>query len=445
MSIDEHESVGPNPRREDPRSAPMIEGAATQIEPNESDPSEMERTQAVAPDAPAAHEPAQRTGRTSASIALALSVLAAAGVGALAYRDLSAPSIDPARLDQIDARVAALQKQAAASGDLDTRIATLERSARSIGDAARAAQAQAAAAMDAAKSASNTARDAQQTAAKQPAAVAQAAQSAQSDAAALARLEARVGALESRPDPAKSVAQIVADQSDLSGKVAALSTQIAALEKTASDLNASISEQKKTIAPLQALLDQPKIDPAAIKAQTQDALQQSRAAALTVVARAIQASVDSGRPYQADLDAARRLGADASMVSALAASAASGAATPGALQQSFQRLVESAPDQASSPVQGGLMNRLAREAGRLVEIRSDKQAGGSSSAPAAHVESALARGDIAGALAARHQLSPSELAKTQDWAKQAQSALDARAAADSLLKGATDRLGKAPA
>ena len=423
---DDEDASRANPRRGERRAPQIIEGVAQESQldpPAEAPPSAAGTLEQDAPqsaeEAPyvagSTQEAAPAASRNPATIfaliALSLSILALGGAAALTWRDFYARGAAQAELRS---QVAALQG----------RLAAVAAAQKSSAAALTKERDHAAAAMQTAQAASKSAN--------QALAAARSASSAASSSE-IADLRKQVAALAARPDPAALKSALA----DAQGKLDALGKKVQSLD---SDMSA----QAQRIAPLQTLLNAPKLDVPAIEASNAEAVAEARSAALVVVARALEKGVDSGSPYEAQVVAARRLGADPKQLNALEASATDGAPTAAVLRQKFEPL--------AGPILAGvdrkhattILGRLTSGLGRLVSVRTIGQAAsGDSAALVGQIEGALARGDVAAALAARDKLSSKGKGVTKAWAAQARARLAAQQNARAVLRAAIERLGKA--
>ncbi len=156
-----------------------------------------------------------------------------------------------------------------------------------------------------------------------------------------------------------------------------------------------------------------------------------RAAALALALGQLEAAVLSGRPYAAALERMRRLGEGMprllSVLASLETGAEKGVPTRAAL---FQRFAEIAPRLAGeASFSGGtqLLDRVLKRIGSVVALRRvDENAGDVS--PVTRAERAVARGDLAAAVAALDGLG----GPAGDWVGAARRRLAAEAALEAL-------------
>ncbi|SED08169.1 hypothetical protein SAMN05519104_2751 [Rhizobiales bacterium GAS188] len=122
----------------------------------------------------------------------------------------------------------------------------------------------------------------------------------------------------------------------------------------------------------------------------------ANAPSILVMARAVATDLGSNLPYGGELDALARLGADPKSVEALRPFADKGAPSPAALAADFQGELNAARAKvADAVVPTSLWDRSMAMLGRLVRVR--RIGADEPGTPAATVENALTRGDIAAA------------------------------------------------
>lgn len=445
-----NKAVSPNPRRGERRTPPVIEGTAQDVRnlppeaeekakdphlsPEATEPSPQEAAEvAQAETGTAPHAPerrASRRGEALAVIALLLAVLALAATAGLGWRSLrSGANANAGLRSQIAAltsRVAALEASKTALGKLDQRVANLAENLKTASSNAETAQNEARQALAQAK-----------TAAAKPA-------DAANPEPDLTALEKRIAALEKNSSFPALQSELVAQGAAATKKLTALGGQLAEVDRQITDLHSKIAAQDSRLNPLEALLKAPKIDVAAIQASTTKAVNEAASSALIVVARALQKAVDLGAPYAGQVAAAENLGADPVQLKALRASAKTGVLTAASLRRSFEPLVGPILAGVGKNHAKGFLGRLASGLGKLVRVRAIGQTTGNDPVSlVGQIESALTRGDVDDALAARRRLPPKAKAVTEKWAAQAEARIAAQKAARSLLNDAIDRLGKA--
>jgi hypothetical protein len=120
------------------------------------------------------------------------------------------------------------------------------------------------------------------------------------------------------------------------------------------------------------------------------------APSILVMARAIEVDLKSGVAYVGELDALSRLGVDAKLVETLRPFAEKGAPSAASLAADFEAELEAAREKvANATPPANLWDRLTALLGRIVRVRhiGADEAG----SPAGTVETALLRGEVAGA------------------------------------------------
>ncbi|MEX0591034.1 MAG: mitofilin family membrane protein [Xanthobacteraceae bacterium] len=249
---------------------------------------------------------------------------------------------------------------------------------------------------------------------------------------AISESEQRLAAIERRPAP---------QPTDLSG----VNERTAGIEATLKDLRGSLADLRRM-----AEQAPPAATPTAVDALANriggleeriSALAAPRPAPATtslaaeiVVLNALSDAIRSGKPFLKELEAARaRLGERAAPLAALEPHAAKGLPTVPELAERFSVL---APELLRGPEpEGGIFSRLLTNATRLVEIRPiGEPEGASVGAVVARMETKLARGDLAGALAEVDLLRDSVKSIVSDWTAAAVRRRDA----EQIVKQLTD-------
>lgn len=174
----------------------------------------------------------------------------------------------------------------------------------------------------------------------------------------------------------------------------------------------------------------------AVERSAQAAPGTENAAALAVVAQALLNGLERPSGYALELAAATNLGASPEAVSALQPFADKGLPTFRDLSSAFAEQVEPAPAPApvGAPVPQGWMDQLLASSTQLVRVTPPPKPGAATNTAA--TASALAQGDIAGALAAREKLPEALQKATASVAKTANARLAAKQAAQALLTSA---------
>jgi hypothetical protein len=257
--------------------------------------------------------------------------------------------------------------------------------------------------------------------------------------AQLKALEDRLAAIENTPPTAVPTA-------NLEPRIAALAQDIAALKNAAppdtTALQSDVASLHQQLDALSARLEKlPQDDRvAAVESKLAETTTRvdeigrttNNAAALApaVAADALQAALDSGRPFKNELAALKGLGVDAASVDALAQQAQTGLPTVADLRQRFEQAIASVTLEKPIPENTGAIDRLLQSAESLVSIRpAHPVAGSDPGAIVARIRAALDVGDLNSALAEWDALPDAIKASTADWANLAK----ARLAADGLI------------
>jgi len=246
--------------------------------------------------------------------------------------------------------------------------------------------------------------------------------------ARLTALETRLGAAEAALKQAGAAAdgQATARVNALEGSVGTLTTAVADLRRRLDEIGAPpagvtamppvdleslttrVAALEEAAKAVQAALARPAVP------------EPDQAARLAAAVMALRAAAESGAPYAAELAAVRGVAPGNPRLAALEPFAASGLPSLAALGTELAGLVPKAPPRAEPARQeGGWMERLQSTFSRLVRVRPADDA-----APAAGVyapvQAAVARGDIAAALAAAQGLPEAQRAPIEPWIKKAQ-------------------------
>ena len=203
------------------------------------------------------------------------------------------------------------------------------------------------------------------------------------------------------------------------GELDALVNRVAAVERAAKSVEAELAKRSA-------------------------AASQDQAVRLAVAAAALTTAVERGEPFAAELAAVKALAPAPELLAALDGFAASGVPAPAALARELAALVPALNAAAGAPPRnGGLLDRLAANAEKLVRIRPLEDAPGSDPAAiVARIEVKAARADLAGALAELSQLPANVRAPAEPWIKQAQARAAAVAASRRVAADALAGLGK---
>lgn len=320
-------------------------------------------------------------------------------------RDLAArpqpPAVDPRALADLTARVGAAEQAMARLADLDARVTKAEAAAA----APRPAQADPAL----------TGRVAALDAAMRPLAELGSRVEAASAAARDAKARADAAFEAAQKNSAVAPAQ-AADHKEIESLVA----RVAALEQAAKG-----TEEKIARAAVSAGAD--------------------RAGRLAFVAVALRSAVERGEAFAQELAAVKPLVPDAAATAPLEAFAAIGVPRTAALARELSQLTGPMLNAAGvAPRDGGIMDRLAQNAERLVRIRPINEAPGDDPATVvARADAKATHGDLSGALAELGALPAPVRAPAQPWMKKAEAQIAALAAARALADNAVAALAKA--
>lgn len=308
-------------------------------------------------------------------IAIVLGALVAVG-GAFALMHFARPSDDLAALN---ARIAALEQQAQASGALEKRVGDLEGEARST-------------------------------------------------QASLAQLENNLRQLQNELQKTANAGGPPADLGPLNERIAKLESDVAALDQKVD------AQATKFASDLSALKNQK-------SSATQAAITHADADAIVILASDLRRKVDSGAPFDAELAALEARGAAKDEIAALAPFASTGVATQAALMHQFAALAPQLL--ATEPEPKGFLARLIHDARRLIRIRKTGDTEGTDlSAQIARVSAALSASRDDEALRNWNALSGDAKAKSQAFGDALQRRVAAENAAKAIEAAALAALAK---
>lgn len=167
------------------------------------------------------------------------------------------------------------------------------------------------------------------------------------------------------------------------------------------------------------------------------------AARQALSAAALRDAVVSGAPFAAELAQAKSLGAIGKEISVLEPFAATGIPSPAALAQELHNLLPAMVNLAGSQApQGGFLERLQANAGKLVRIRPvDAPPSDDPLAVLSRIENDVAKSDVAAALADLGKLPNPIRAPAQDWISKAQAREGALKAARQYAAAAARAIG----
>lgn len=225
-----------------------------------------------------------------------------------------------------------------------------------------------------------------------------------------------------------------------------------AAAKAVTDLQASVQDAAKIssagIAPAEFEALQTRIaaleqSAKAARADIAKASAADSATRLALSAAGLRDAAFSGAPFAAELGQAKSLGAGDDVLAPLAPFAATGVPTAQALAHELHALLPAMLkiSGAQAP-QGGFLERLQANAGKLVRIRPlDAPPGDDASAVLARLEIDVAKADIAGSLADLGKLADATRAPAQGWIEKAKARQAALTAARQFAADTAHALG----
>jgi len=441
----------------EPAAAPETESEPDEPKPADEAPREPETKVEPAEVAAAAPAPAARAEPSRGSPFLWSLVGAVVGVGVAAGAGVGIPYAMGYRIsaqDELDARFAAAAKlsqgQANVVKALEGRLRALESKpepapAQALGDLAQ--------------------RVAKLEAGPTPAADPRVGELPQSDKA-LADRVAKLEALGLTPEllaalkpaaPAEGKAaapdsrldSLIQGQAALGARLTKLEAAGAAPPPAASIAapsaapSANEAALEARLAKLESALAQPKTETRAAPANP---LPANAPAAVAVAALALQERLAAGRSYSEELATLTRLSVDASKLEALKPFAAKGAPTPATLAGEFAKLAPkliaaTRPAAPAPAADSDWADKWTAPIWNLVKARPVGEISGDApNARVSQASAALARGDVAAALAAVGKLPENVRALAADWTKQAEGTASATSAADSIFEAAIGRI-----
>jgi len=164
---------------------------------------------------------------------------------------------------------------------------------------------------------------------------------------------------------------------------------------------------------------------------------------LAVSAQALRLAVERGDAYASELAAVKTLASDGRALAPLEPFAATGVPSAAALARDLSVIVPAMQRLAAPPVEGGFLDKLQANAGKLVRIRPiDDVPGDDPAAVLTRIEAKAGRSDIAGTLAELGKLPANVRAPAEDWIKRAEARNAAVAASRRFASDALASLGK---
>lgn len=366
-----------------------------------------------------------------------------------------APTGNDPRLAQLEQRVGALAQQraapapgqpAAANGQLESRLAAVETAVGSVDQRIQAAQ-------SAAEQAATRAQEALDRPMPQPqqneAALAQLtervsradeqiqanAQRLQQAQGALEQVQQVQGGLQQAQSAIQqiqgTVQQVQTDLQQVRTDVQQASTQARqAVESRASEVDRRLSEQDRRGAEQEQRL-------AALSRQVaQTTAATTQPAIRVILAERLGSALRNGAPYTDVLSALRNAETDPARLQTLEPFAQQGAPTTAELAQDFKPLGERILQQ-ERPADATWTDRLMRMADKVVTVRPvDAPDAAGVTGLVGKIEQALARGDVAAAVAAWDALPEPARRLSEEWGRQTKARAQADAAAQAIVSDA---------
>lgn len=284
--------------------------------------------------------------------------------------------------------------------------------------------------------------------------------------AAIESQKAAVAALQSRVDSAEELAQRAlraAEAAETAANAAKTSAEAAAKASPAPAAPAAPAEQggaltaNEQLTALEGRIDELGDEIKTLRERVESPKGETRAApeaaaaktpdgpaAIVVIAYALQRELEAGRPYALETKALTRLGADPAALAALAPLAEKGAPTAAQLKADFAPAAKRIRA-LESGASGDLTEHLMKGASKLVRVRPSGQAPTTEAQTVeekvAHIEAALAHGDLAQASVVFVALPEAAQNEAKDFGATLRARVDAGRAADDLLHGAIAALG----
>ncbi len=268
---------------------------------------------------------------------------------------------------------------------------------------------------------------------------------AQSQSAALAGLDKRLRAFEaSNAENRRAAAasmeaaqHLATDVKGLRAEVSAARDEIPGLASRIAKLESGAERSSGATPDISALadrLDKVEAALAAPKSETRAAPEQpsasDNAAAIAIIAEALDQKLASGAPIDEELGALERLGVEPARLAALKV-VVNGAPTGHALAASFDAVAPKVLAATTHADHGGIVDRFLAHIRGLVQVHNLKEtAGDDPAALISQIEAACRRDDVSGALAAFGKLPEAARQPAVGWAAQA----GARRAADAALR-----------
>jgi hypothetical protein len=258
--------------------------------------------------------------------------------------------------------------------------------------------------------------------------------------ARLAGIASTLTALNSRSDEITAAAGQARERADAAAKAVADFEESAKANASAGASRADLEVLGKRLAALESAAQSAQSDIGKIAAKTSG---NDQAARLALSAVSLRDAVTSGTPFAVELAQAKALGADDKILAPLASFASTGVPAAPALAHELNALLPSLIKKADAAApQGGFLDRLQANAGKLVRIRPvSAPPGDEPSAVLTRLEIDAAKVDIAAALADLGRLDEATRAPAQGWIEKAQARQAALAAAKQFAADTARALG----
>ena len=269
--------------------------------------------------------------------------------------------------------------------------------------------------------------------------------------AQLKELQDRLAALEQTAGQSASTDELETQVSKLAQDLATLRSatpaDAASLESSLTPIRGELDQLSTRIDELSAKIDaapaedriagiETKLDGTAKKVDLAAAL------APAVIADALDAAIDSGRPFSAELAALKSLAIGGDSVEQLATDAETGVATLAALRSDFETAIAATDLTPIAPETTGTIDRLWQSAQGLVDVRpAHPTEGANPSAIIARIRAALDAGDLKRAIDEWNALPDTIKTPTSDWARQVEARIKADDLVASVRSEALSRLG----
>ena len=249
----------------------------------------------------------------------------------------------------------------------------------------------------------------------------------------------RLTALEQTGDQTASTDELEAQVSKLAQDLAALRNatpaDAASLESSLTPIREELDQLSTRVEELAARVDATPAEDriAGIEAKLDETTKKvdlAAALAPAVIADALDAAIDSGRPFSAELAALKSLAIGGDSVEQLATDAEAGVATLAELRSGFETAIAATDLTPTAPETTGTIDRLWQSAQGLVDVRPAHPTEGTNpSAIITRIHGALDAGDLKRAIEEWNTLPDSIKTPTADWARQ----VEARIKADDLV------------